>query len=113
MGYRICEETSRIIMTRGDTVKISVGVKFKESGEPYEPEADDTIRFSVKKYLSDKNPVIVKDVPIETMLLVLDPDDTKSLSFGEYHYDVQLIKKNGDTDTIIPDKILELTGEVY
>ena len=113
MGYQVCEDDLRIIMTRGDTAKIKVGVKFKESGEPYDPESGDIIRFSVKKYLSDKSPSIVKDVPIETMLLVLDPEDTKNLSFGIYHYDVQLIKSNGDTDTIIEDRMLELTGEVF
>ena len=113
MGYRICEDDSRIIMTRGDTVKIAVGIEYKESGEAFIPDSDDIIRFSVKKYLTDKLPVIIKDIPVSSMLLILDPDDTKNLSFGAYHYDVQLIRHNGDTDTIIEDRMLELTAEVF
>ena len=113
MGYRIDEDDLRIVMTRGDTAKISIGIKFKNSGEDYDPDPDDILRFSVKKYLSDRNPAIVKDIPVSTMILTIDPDDTKNLSFGYYHYDIQLIKSNGDTDTIIEDRILELSPEVF
>ena len=113
MGYQVCEEDSRIIMTRGDTVKLAVEIKQKQNGESYIPKESDIVRFSVKKYLSDKQPAIVKDVPISTMMLILDPEDTKDLSFGIYHYDLQLIKHNGDVDTVIEDKLLELTGEVF
>ena len=113
MGYKVCEDDQRIVMTRGDTLVVNVGIKYKNTGEPYVPQESDTIRFSVKRYLSDKSPVIVKDVPKDSMILKLNPDDTKSLSFGSYHYDIQLIKANGDTDTVIPDRILELTSEVF
>ena len=113
MGYRVCEEDLTIVMTRGDTVKLTIGAKYKDSGELYVPEQDDIIRFSVKKYLSDKTPAIVKDVSISSMLLTIDPEDTKDLSFGNYHYDVQLIRHNGDTDTFIEDRQLILTAEVF
>lgn len=113
MGYRIDEDDQRIIMTRGDTAKILLNIRFKDSDSDYEPDPEDTIRFSVKKYLSDRNPAIVKDIPVSAMILTIDPDDTKNLSFGYYHYDIQLIKSNGDTDTIIEDRILELSPEVF
>ena len=90
MGYRICEEDQRIIMTRGDTVKITVGIRYKDSTEYYDPIEGETVRFSVKTYLSDKTPAIEKDIPIESMILQLDPEDTKNLAFGPYHYDLQL-----------------------
>ena len=110
MGYSVSD--NNIVMTRGDTVKLKVSIDYKSNGEPYEPVAGDIVRFSVKKYVSDKRPVIVKDVPVETMFLVLDPDDTKSLNFGVYHYDMQLIKVNGDTDTFIENCILQIGPEV-
>ena len=46
------------------------------------------------------------------MLLTLDPEDTKDLGFGHYHYDIQLIRRNGDVTTFVEDKTLEITGEV-
>lgn len=111
MGYRI-EDDQRIIMTRGDTAKITVGIKYKDSEEYYQPIDGEIVRFSVKKYLSDKQPAIEKDVPINLMILQLDPEDTKPLPFGYYHYDFQLIRRNGEVVTFIEDKVLELTGEV-
>ena len=112
MGYKVCENDSRIIMTRGDTVKITVRIKYKDSDDFYEPVEGETVRFSVKKYLSDKRPAIEKDIPLDSMLLTLDPEDTKDLGFGHYHYDIQLIRRNGDVTTFVEDKTLEITGEV-
>lgn len=110
MGYSVSDNS--IVMTRGDTAKILVTIKKKSSGEPYEPQPGDTIRFSAKKYTSDKSPVIVKDIPIDTQILTLNPEDTKNLNFGPYHFDVQLIFANGDVDTFIEDSILELRKEI-
>lgn len=55
---------------------------------------------------------MVKDIPIDTMKLVLDPADTKNLSFGKYVYDVQLTKSTGEVDTFITKGMLKLTEEV-
>ena len=112
MGYRVCEEDSHIIMTRGDTAKIHVGIEYRDNGEPYVPAEGDIVRFSVKKNLTDKSPVITKDVPISSLLLTINPEDTKTLPFGVYRYDIQLIKANGDTDTFIENRAFELTWEV-
>lgn len=110
MGYSV--SGTKIMMTRGDTVKISVMIKYKSTGDPYTPVEGDTVRFAVKKYIKDKNPVFTKDIPISTMLLVIDPEDTKSLPFGPYYFDVQLIFANGDVDTFIQNGMLEITYEV-
>lgn len=110
MGYSV--SGTKIMMTRGDTVKISVMIKYKSTGDSYTPVEGDTVRFAVKKYLTDKNPVFIKDIPISTMLLVIDPEDTKSLPFGPYYFDVQLIFANGDVDTFIQNGMLEITHEV-
>lgn len=109
MGYSVSE--NRIKLTRGDTAIFKVSIDYLNTEEPYEPEEGDVIRFTLKRYLSDRTASFVKDVSIDTMLLRIDSDDTSSLPFGRYYYDVQLIKSNGDTDTFISD-ILELTKEV-
>ena len=101
-----------IVMTRGDTVKLKVTIGYEQTGTPYEPVEGDIIRFSCKKYVSDKKVLITKDVPIDSLYLILDPDDTKDLNFGIYHYDMQLIKSNGETSTFIENKILRIGPEV-
>lgn len=103
---------TKITMTRGDTARFNVAIKYQANGVTYHPAETDRIRFSVKKYLSDKSPIIVKEVPVLSMILVIDPQDTENLSFGIYHYDMELVKENGDTETFITDSVLELTSEV-
>ena len=46
------------------------------------------------------------------MLLQLTPDDTKSLEFGTYVYDIQITYSNGDVNTFLDKGTLKLTEEV-
>lgn len=38
-----------ITLTRGDSFYCEVGMKRKESGEPYEPQTGDSVRFYLKR----------------------------------------------------------------
>ena len=110
MGYSV--SGNKITMTRGDTAKIFVTVKYKSSGEMYQPQEGDNIKFSFKKFISDKDPIFEKDVSMYNMLLIINPEDTKSLAFGPYYFDGQLTYRNGDVDTFIQNGILDITWEV-
>lgn len=103
-----------IILTRGDTLKAQISITDKD-GNPYTPEVGDTIRFAMKKHYEDPDTavLIVKDIPISTMLLQLDPEDTKDLDFGNYVYDIQITTVAGEVDTFIAKASLTLTEEVY
>ena len=100
-----------IIMTRGDTLKVTINL-LKDDGTPYVPQTGDIIRFAAKENYSDDSTVINKVIPNDTMLLQLDPSDTKRLAFGDYVYDVQITFANGDVDTFIEKAKLRLTEEV-
>lgn len=110
---------TNIKLTRGDSFYCEIGMK-NRSGEPYEPQAGDVVRFYLKRDLLnppkseyiDRNPLISKAVPIDTMILHLEPDDTKGLGFGEYVYDVELTFANGDVDTFINNARFSLVPEV-
>ena len=111
---------TNIKLTRGDSFYCAVGIKRKESGEPYEPQAGDVVRFYLKRDLLnppkseyiDRNPLISKAVPTDTMILHLEPDDTKGLGFGEHVYDVELTSATGAVDTCINNARLTLVPEV-
>lgn len=60
----------------------------------------------------DEKPLVVKDIPSDTMLLVLEPEDTKTLPFGKYVYDIQITYADGKVDTFITKGRLRLTEEV-
>lgn len=112
MSYSI-KDKSTITLTRGDTFKAIVNI-FDNEGNPYTPSSGDKVRFAMKRnYDSTAELLILKDIPISTMILHLKPEDTKHLTFGNYVYDIELTKENGDVDTFITKAALILTEEVH
>ena len=117
MGYEIVGTT--IYLTRGDTLYAEIGIQ-RKSGEAYIPAAGDKIRFALKSQrmkpgdtdFADSKPLILKPIANDTLLLHLEPEDTKRLPFGTYAYDVEIEFENGDVDTFIEDAVFKLTREV-
>lgn len=101
-----------ITMTRGDTARISVNITDAD-GEPYVPEVGDSIRFAAKQNYTDANPLILIDIPIDSLVFTINPVDTKGLAFGNYVYDIELTKENGMVDTFIAKAKLKITEEVH
>lgn len=112
MSYTIKKNT--ITLTRGDTFKCQVALTDAE-GNPYEPTEGDVIRFAVKRSCNDpdRELLINKEIDLETMILTLDPEDTKTMDFGEYVYDMQLTMNSGEVDTFITASPFILAEEVY
>lgn len=104
-----------IIMTKGDTAIIHVKI-INQDGTEYIPQEGDRIRFAMKKNYTDCDPIMVKDIPIATMELIIDPADTKMLDAGRtagmYKYDIELTKANGNVDTFIPRADILILEEV-
>lgn len=109
MSYDISGTTIRL--TRGDTFMARIDIS-NPDGSAYEPADGDVIRFALKKSYSDSKPLILKEIPVDTLLLVLDPADTKRLDFGRYVYDIQITMADGRVDTFITKATLKLTEEV-
>ena len=112
MSYTIKKTT--ITLTRGDTLKAQISITDKD-GNPYEIQPGDTVRFAMKRNYSDPDSevLIEKNIPTNTLILQLDPEDTKTLPFGNYVYDIQLTNTMGEVDTFITKATLVLTEEVY
>lgn len=99
-----------ITLTRGDSFLAHVTPK--QGDDTYELQEGDTIRFAMKKSYKDSEALIVKQIPIDTCLLELEPEDTKELPMGKtYVYDIELTYADGRVDTFISGK-LTLTNEV-
>lgn len=108
MSYTVNGNT--ITMTRGDTVKIRVSLKYRQTGNAYTPQPGDEIKFTAVNAMQ-KSINIVKTIPIDTLLLTLDPEDTKTLPSGLYLFDCQLTYANGDIDTFIEDGALNINKD--
>ena len=60
------EDKNLITMTRGDTLIINIDI-VDEEGNEYEPDLEnDKLRFALKASYSDEDPLLVKDIPIDT-----------------------------------------------
>lgn len=91
-----------IILTRGDTLLLKI--KMIKQGTEYIPQEGDSIRFAMKNRYSDpdQDVVLVKNIPIDTLILEIQPEDTKNLPMrSKYVYDIQFTDLNGRVDTFI------------
>lgn len=111
-------KNNKITMTRGDTLRIQVAIVV--DGEDYTPENGDSVRFALKhttlnntrtEYYDDE-PLILKTIPNDTLVLELEPNDTKPLGFGKYDYDIEITFADGTVDTFISNTLV-LTKEVH
>lgn len=113
------EDKNMIQATRGDTIIIDINI-VDALGNPYEPDLEhDELRFALKKNYNDEEPLLVKDIPIDTCQLRIESEETKHLiQPGDYVFDVQLTYGDGIVSTIIPNKDartakFKLIEEVY
>lgn len=89
-----------ITLTRGDSLFLQLSLTRQD--EPYIPVVGDSIRFAMKAKYTDEEPVLVKQIPIDTLLLEFEPEDTKPLKMKKtFVYDLELTDTNGYVDTFI------------
>ena len=107
------DKNYNIELTRGDTGLFTVYL-VDENRDPYTPSQGSSMRFAMsKKYGSSRSEcIIVKDIPIDTMTLEIEPDDTKDVPFGDYLYDIELTDASGRVSTVVMAKF-KVTKEVY
>lgn len=109
MAYTINNRTKKITLVKGDTLKVQIEIIV--DNEVYTPDANDVIRFAMKRSYDDSNVLVEKVVPNDTLILKLDSSDTKRLTSDKYVYDIEITFTNGDVDTFIRGEI-ELLPEV-
>lgn len=100
-----------IRLTRGDTARLEVQIKNDLTNGNYEMTSEDILRFTIKKNVNDSTPAVQKTVAGSNQFHI-EPEDTKSLSFGKYLYDVELTTASGDVYTVIVPTTFEVLKEV-
>lgn len=104
------DENNNITLTRGDSASISVTLK-NPDGTDYNLQSGDELLFTVKYNCITEDIIIQKDISTDTIINLI-PSDTKDLLYGEYFYDVQLTRANGDVNTVIPPRDFIVAKEV-
>jgi hypothetical protein len=100
-----------IKLTRGDTMRIKLDLHM-QNGDEYIPSERDEIRFAVKKSYYDAEPLLLIPIPNDSLILTINPEDTKPLDFGTYVYDIQITFADGSVDTFIDRAKFIVTEEV-
>ena len=102
-----------ITVTKGDTLDILVEILLPD-GSAYDVQPGDVIRFALKQRYSDREPLLVKEIPHEGMDLRLEAEETEQLKAGgpPYVYDIQITLEDGTVDTFIDRARLIVTEEV-
>ena len=70
MSFSVNYRTNGISLTRGDTFKAKVTITDSE-GAPYQPNEGDKIRFAMKKDYDDEEPLLLINIPIDTMIIII------------------------------------------
>lgn len=105
------ESNNVIRLTRGDTAKLTVPIENDLDNSSYVMDELDTLTFTIKKSVKD-NGNLVQKVVTGSNNFHIKPEDTNSLPFGKYVYDVQLTTAGGDVYTVIEPTSFEILSEV-
>ena len=98
---------AEIALVRGDTLKLILSDIRLSDGSEYVLSDSDIVYLDVKKYATDKNPVIQKSATKAKYIdgglpFVFLPADTVGLPIGGYWFDVRLYVDDNNIYTIIP-----------
>lgn len=93
------DEDQNITLTRGDTGIFNITLQ-NQNGKAYTPQEGDSLRFALSDGFG-KETLVLKNIPINTCVLEIEPSDTANLKFKTYKYDVQFTSAQGRVSTII------------
>ena len=98
-----------ITLTRGDTAVLKLDI-IDEQGIPYDVTDSDVVLFTLKRNVMEKDVIFQKSMVDGK--IIIHPQDTSHLEYGQYVYDVELTKEDGFVATVIPPHRLVIAEEV-
>lgn len=102
---------TNIKLTRGDTAYLTLDLS--ANSEPYQYEEGDVVTFSVRKTTDDNDTqYLFQKVVAAGETIIIEPEDTKSLEYGRYKYDIQLNTTKGEVFTVIEPSTFQISEEV-
>lgn len=102
--------SNEVFLTRGDSADLEV-IIYDLEGNVYELQEGDQLVFTLKYNCITEDILIQKDISSDSTIHML-PNDTVTLYYGPYWFDVQLTKADGDVYTVIDPHKFNITKEV-
>ena len=104
MAIKFNKETLDAEMVLGDTGTFSFYLKNKKTQSSFLDEGDE-VWFTLKK-IKDKSIIMKKQItelPDDKVTVEILPKETENMEAGNYIYDLKLIRKDGNVDTLLPN----------
>lgn len=101
-----------IYLTRGDSALLELKIT-DEDGHTWEPTSTDKVIFCLKRSPENPEPLLTIQAAEGQTDILLYPNDTKELSFGEYIYDIHVETTSGNIFTVIADSKFEIGKEAH
>ena len=102
---------NQIYLTQRDSAYLQIVLK-DNSGNEYTPYAGDKIYFKVRKNIFGDTIILAKEIPKDTLVLELTPEDTANLEITSYRYEVEVSTLQGQNFTVINDGIIYIGPDV-
>ena len=102
-------ERNNIHITRGDSALIGLDL-FLSDGSIYVKQPGDSLRLNIKRKYTDTVNLLEK--PLSDIAINLTPQDTNSLPYGNYWYDIELTTKDGNVYTVVGPSRFVIREEV-
>lgn len=106
---------TEIFIVRGDSGFLQIYMSDREDNKILF-KAGDVLFLTVKSSSRTSKISFQKIVEIQTetdfVSVNIEPNDTKELSFGQYVYDIQLTRSNGDVHTIMMPSKFTIGDEI-
>ena len=90
---------------------LTVPIVNEITGDDYIVAEDDVLEMTIKRQTKDETPIIHKSLNGSNTFR-FEHEDTCTLEFGLYVYDVQLTTANGEVYTVIEPTSFEILEEV-
>lgn len=93
-------------LTRGDTGLYSITL-YDGDGAEYVPTDGEVLTFYLMKKNCDEltESILIKDIPVSTMQLELEPSDTRDLAVGTYSYRIRITDTVGHEWTVVKSQL--------
>ena len=102
-------QNNTITLTRGDTAILRLDIT-DDKGNPYKLTDSDVVIFTLKRSVMERDVIFQKSMVDGK--IIIHPQDTAHLEYGQYVYDVELTKENGFVATVIPPHRFVIAEEV-
>lgn len=104
MGFKVTTGSTAgkvdIKLVKGDTFSQNIKI-YTDDLLLYVPQEGDKVTFSIWNKFTDTEPILSKELPIDTLIFDLTAEESDSFKYGNYVFSVKIEFADGKVDTFL------------